>query len=347
MSAFSSHLKKFLTKNTKGKFSWRYEKMSKQLTLKFPGSLSGESNPSVFTDTVEEFEKYLHPDDRENFISSALAEIKDGDSFSLRHRIKVDDSIWVLNTTGIINSDDNKNSLIINGCSCDISEQAERENYYFLASASVDCSINGVVSSDLEGNITYANQSAVRMWGYETYQEMILEKPTVFHYWTEESLEKAQKIMQQLLIDGHYYGENELIGIKKDGSLFQTQIQSSIIRDPEGKILGVTGSFYDITAKNLAEKKEKDLSTLVEHSHSAILRIDLRGTILYANKYVCDFFGFTLEELMGKNVKETIVPPTDSEGGNLEEFVSMILNDPKSFTNVENENIKKDGTRAW
>ena len=347
MSAFSSHLKNFLTKNEKGKFSWRFERVSKQLTVKFSNTFNGKGNHFVFTDPIGEFEKYLHPEDRDHFINTLQAEIEEGESFSIKHRIKVDDTIWVLNTTGIICSDEGKDSLVINGCSCDISEQAERENYYFLASASVDCSINGVVSSDLEGNITYANQSAVRMWGYESYQEMVQEKPTVFHYWTEESLEKAQKIMQQLLVDGHYYGENELIGIKKDGSLFQTQIQSSIIRDPESRILGVTGSFYDITAKIIAEKKERDLSTLVEQSHSAILRIDLLGTILYVNKYVCDFFGFTLEELIGKNVKETIVPHTDSDGGNLEEFVSMILNDPESFTNVENENIKKDGTRVW
>ena len=86
---------------------------------------------------------------------------------------------------------------------------------------------------------------------------------------------------------------------------------------------------------------------LVQRANSVILRLDTRGNITHLNAYGCSFFGYTEEELIGKNIIGTLVPETDTSGANLEEMIASIVRQPERFANNENENICKTGERVW
>ena len=98
------------------------------------------------------------------------------------------------------------------------------------------------------------------------------------------------------------------------------------------------------TALKQSEKKYREL---VEKAHTIILKIDVNGKITYFNEYAESFFGFSEQELLGRNVVGTIVPETESSGRDLHDMVVRLTENPSRFINNINENIRKNGERVW
>jgi len=85
----------------------------------------------------------------------------------------------------------------------------------------------------------------------------------------------------------------------------------------------------------------------VENANSIILRITPDHRITFFNEYAQRFFGFTSEEVVGRHVVGTIVPPIDSMGQDLATLMREICAAPTRFRDWENENITKDGRRVY
>jgi PAS domain S-box-containing protein len=114
---------------------------------------------------------------------------------------------------------------------------------------------------------------------------------------------------------------------------------------------GSTVILTDETPIRLAERalreSEKKYRELVENANSIILKMDLAGKVTFFNEYAERFFGFARDEILGKNVVGTIVPPAESSGRDLELLISRILSRTGEYRTNENENITKDGRRVW
>ena len=92
---------------------------------------------------------------------------------------------------------------------------------------------------------------------------------------------------------------------------------------------------------------EENYRTLVQSANSIILRFDTQGTITFINEYAQKFFGYTPAEIIGKNLIGTIVPAFESTGKDLAEKIQDLTRHPENYEVSENENIRKDGSRAW
>jgi PAS domain S-box-containing protein len=117
------------------------------------------------------------------------------------------------------------------------------------------------------------------------------------------------------------------------------------------KIIGAVTVWQDVTERErllhdlrISEEKYREL---VQSANSIILRLDAEGRITFFNEYAQKFFGYTEEEILGRPSIETIVPPIDSNGRNMEEMVEDIVHHPEMFASNENENICRDGRRVW
>jgi PAS domain S-box-containing protein len=114
---------------------------------------------------------------------------------------------------------------------------------------------------------------------------------------------------------------------------------------------GNTVILIDFTTVRLAEKalreSEKKYRELVENANSIILKMDLEGNVTFFNEFAERFFGFSREEILGKSVIGTIVPPTESSGRDLAHMIRDLLLRTEAFQDNENENITKDGRRVW
>ena len=121
--------------------------------------------------------------------------------------------------------------------------------------------------------------------------------------------------------------------------------------DNSHNLIGAIHTFSDITPMKLIENelraKEEKYRELVENANSIILRVAPDNTITFFNEYAETFFGYSSQEILGKSVLETIVPPSDTEGNDMELLITAIVRNPEKFATNENENIKKDGTRVW
>ncbi len=136
--------------------------------------------------------------------------------------------------------------------------------------------------------------------------------------------------------------------------------RSSIVEidDLEKSFDGISGYLKQLIEGLRAEVKERKLATLalreseekykalIQHSNAIILRLDTAGRITYANDYALDFFGFRAEELIGKKAVGTVIPYIDSAGSDLEDMMESLIKDPELYHKNENENIRKDGSRA-
>ncbi len=99
-------------------------------------------------------------------------------------------------------------------------------------------------------------------------------------------------------------------------------------------------------SKALGEHGGDAYRELVENADSMMLSVDPAGKILFLNDFAERFFGYTSDEIIGKNVK-MLLPPQGTSGQDLRKMVDAILRDPDSLVENTNENILRDGTRVW
>jgi len=94
-------------------------------------------------------------------------------------------------------------------------------------------------------------------------------------------------------------------------------------------------------------RSEEKYRELVESANSIILSMDAEGRVTFFNKFAQNFFGYSPDEIHGRNIVGTIVPERDSSGKDLEALMGELLRNPDLFKTNENENMRKDGERVW
>lgn len=113
----------------------------------------------------------------------------------------------------------------------------------------------------------------------------------------------------------------------------------------------LVGMGIDISARREAEMRlaasERKYRELVENANSIILRWNAAGQITLLNDYGLRFFGYSAEEIVGRHVLGTIVPDTESSGRDLQSMMEAICASPEAFEHNVNENVRRDGRRAW
>ncbi len=121
--------------------------------------------------------------------------------------------------------------------------------------------------------------------------------------------------------------------------------------DEQGIRCGAIEVIRDVTEQKRTERalveKERKYRDLVEHANSIILRWNSEGQITFLNEFGLRFFGYSAEEIFGRNLVGTIVPYSESGGRDLSQLVQQIVNRPEAYEQNINENVKRNGERAW
>jgi PAS domain S-box-containing protein len=98
--------------------------------------------------------------------------------------------------------------------------------------------------------------------------------------------------------------------------------------------------------QSLAER-ETEYHDLVESANSIIMRWMPDGSITFINRFARTFFGYTEEEVLGRNLVGTILSDKDATGRDLTDLISDIVEHPEAHLRNVNENTRRNGERVW
>jgi two-component system cell cycle sensor histidine kinase/response regulator CckA len=126
-----------------------------------------------------------------------------------------------------------------------------------------ESSIDGILYSDLKGNIIDANPSFLRMLDYskEEITQMSIQDITP-QKWQDAETE----LMRGELFSRGYSPDFEKEYIKKDGSVIPASIRAWFMRDKDGTPSGVWGIVRDITELRHAEEEKRTLEAQLQYA---------------------------------------------------------------------------------
>jgi PAS domain S-box-containing protein len=113
-------------------------------------------------------------------------------------------------------------------------------------------------------------------------------------------------------------------------------------------LIGVGIDISDrIRSEHRLADSERKYRELVEQANSIILRWNSDGRIIFLNEFGQRFFGYSADEIVGRHVIDTIVPPSDSAGEDLAHLMEHICVAPQEYERNTNENVRRNGERVW
>lgn len=176
--------------------------------------------------------------------------------------------------------------------------QIER-NHRFLECISDNVG-EGVIATDKQGVIIFANREALRLTGWDKAQLFGRDMHDTLHANADGSRHSRDQCeMVQCLAHGNVCRSEEQYFIREDGSVFPVALVNVPIVDV-GE-LGAVVVFRDTTQ---AREKERDLrlaASVFEHSPYAITVTDPDAVILRVNPAFCEITGYAESEVVGVN----------------------------------------------
>lgn len=216
----------------------------------------------------------------------------------------------------------------------------------------LSASLNGIYIFDCRlGRNVFVNTQYTMITGYSCEDLKALGKQQFIQRYHPDDRSRVSDHMDTIVRSGDAVREIEYRFRTKDGRWIWCLSRDAVFSfDQNGTVSQIIGTFIDITERKSSERmlreSEHRYKELVQLASSAIIRWRSDGSITFFNDYAQTFFGYTHEEIIGKHVS-IIVPQRESSGTDLSGLVQNILDHPARFVNNINENICRDGRRAW
>jgi len=178
----------------------------------------------------------------------------------------------------------------------DITDRKRMEEELRIKDLAVASSIDGIGIGDLEGNILYMNEAALKMWGSPDLSEV--EGKSALTMAQNEA--EAIRIYQEVMETGSWAGE--VSGFRKDGSPVTVHLSASLVRNEKGEPICIMDSFVDITERKRMEEELRIKDFAIASSINGIAIGDLEGKISYVNHSFLKLWGGNdLSEVIGNS----------------------------------------------
>ncbi|MDB5390393.1 MAG: chemotaxis protein methyltransferase CheR, partial [Planctomycetaceae bacterium] len=172
---------------------------------------------------------------------------------------------------------------------------------------------DAVIATDTEGRVTFLNEVAEKLtgWTQDEAHSQALEK--VFAIRNEQTRQPVENPVGIVLREGVIVGlANHTILVAKDGTERPIDDSAAPIRDSAGKMVGVVLIFRDVTEQRRIEREirqsEARKRAILETALDCIITMDHEGNVVEFNPAAEQTFGFTREQVVGRELCELIVP---------------------------------------
>ncbi|TDR39157.1 PAS domain S-box-containing protein/diguanylate cyclase (GGDEF)-like protein [Tahibacter aquaticus] len=201
----------------------------------------------------------------------------------------------------------------------------------------------GIYRSLPEGGLIDVNPALVRIFGYDSIDQMLREFPRPSH-----AVYVDEGVAEQLFADLHRDGqiENRRTRVRRrDGSTIWINENLRSVRDQSGQLLFVEGSVVDITRQEAAEtalrQSEELYRILVDNCRDGVFLIQ-RGKVEFTNGAMADMLGYSVGELLGSEYMELVAP--ESRAAQMERRV-LRESGSREVQGYEINMLCKDGSR--
>lgn len=157
-----------------------------------------------------------------------------------------------------------------------ISARQDIESKLRLQSTALEASANGIVITDRQGRITWANMAFSRMTGY-TLEEVQNQNPRILRSGVHDEAFYSQ--LWETILSGQVW-HGRMVNRRKDGSLYTEEQSIAPVRDEKNEITHFIAIKQDVTERKLAEEAQEKqrmyLSALHEVTVGLLARRELK-----------------------------------------------------------------------
>ena len=285
--------------------------------------------------------------ERPDEIQSVLVKSAEGADpvpFELRMRRYDGTFLWVGGVAQALRGPDGE-VFAFEGAVGDVSARKEAEAQVKLQSAILDQVRSAVMVTDTSGRVTYWNQHAEELTGWKAQETLgkpwqeVTVPPHMAHY-TEE-------IVRRILETGHWSGEYDVL--RKDGSTFPTYVVDTVISDDSGAPVAMVGIATDLTERVESERALRESQQLFKEIFDgspvpmSLFEVP-GGRLISVNRAMADFFGYSIEQLVGMTRQDLTHP--DELAADMALFDRLVAGELLTYE-IEKHYARADGTVVW
>ena len=209
-------------------------------------------------DRLDEWTDRLHPDEREQFLKT-FDEFLGGDAatktIEYRFRHKTGMYRWTV-AHALAVRDEHGRACRVVGSLGDITDRKRAEEALRRSEsryrALIESCPDAVAMIDLQGRICFASERAAQLHGFPHPDDMVGLDATEL---VIESDRERFRTNVHHLAEGGIRTYDEYLGARRDGTTFEAEISSALIRDAVGNAEGLMGVYRDVTERKQTESK--------------------------------------------------------------------------------------------
>ena len=190
----------------------------------------------------------------------------------------------------------------------DVTEQRAAQSQLRKISSAVEQNPATVMIADTNGRIEYVNPKFTQLTGYAS-AEVLGRNPSLLKSGAQ-SPEFYEELWNTITSGTTWRGE--FCNAKKDGELYWESASISPVRDAEDTITHFVAVKEDITERKQVEEalreSEAKFRAMSESAHDAIIMICSDGSVTYWNKAAERMFGYSTDDMLGKEMHTLLVP---------------------------------------
>lgn len=265
----------------------------------------------IFETTREEFEatyegylKHVHPEDRALVDQTFRESVEQRKGYEIAHRLLLEgERVKYVRGAGETIYEGDGTPIRSFGIVQDVTPQKTTKESLQIRQRAIDTSSAAIGFATLDGRLSYANESFLKMWGYESFEE--LAGIDVRFLWKDP--EEVGGILERMSRGEQYRGR--LKAVRKEGEEFIATVYSEQIRDEEGAALCYIGWILNDTERYEAiqelDREQRLRTTIIETAPVCIKVINREGVIESINRTGLGYLDADSEsEVVGRVAKE-------------------------------------------
>jgi len=244
---------------------------------------------------------FIHPEDRDRFLGHCRSFLKKQavPHIELRMQRALAPAFWARLEMTL--GHDADGGVLCRVVINDVTERVRAQADLLRLRTAVDNAHDGIAIADMEGRLQFSNLAWAEMHGYSPAE--LLGKPLAISHTRKQMEEEVLPFNKKVLALGSWAGE---VGhVRRNGEIFTSWMSTVVLRDAEGKAVGLIGMADDITERRRAEEVLARILTereaILKSIPDLFYRLDAEMNLRDWNAVFERVSGYAAEELKGMN----------------------------------------------